>query len=42
MKIGNRLRSLRKQRGYSLVQLANLIGVSKTTLSNYEIIQVLK
>lgn len=36
MKIGNRLRSLRKQRGYSLVQLANLIGVSKTTLSNYE------
>lgn len=35
-RIGNRLKTLREQRGYSQEKLANLIGVSRSTLSNYE------
>jgi len=36
VRLGNRLKTLRKQRGYSQEQLANLIGVSRSTLSRYE------
>lgn len=36
MKIGNRLKTLRKQKGYSQKYLAGLLGVSRSTLSNYE------
>ena len=35
-RIGNRLKTSREQRGYSQEKLANLIGVSRSTLSNYE------
>ena len=36
MRIGNRLKTLREQRGYTQEHLAKLIGVSKSTLSRYE------
>lgn len=36
VRLGNRLKTLREQRGYSQEKLAKLIGVSRSTLSNYE------
>jgi transcriptional regulator with XRE-family HTH domain len=34
--IGKKIRSLRQQNGLSQVSLADIIGVSKSTMSNYE------
>ena len=36
MNIGNRIRSLREDNGYTLTEFANKIGVSKQTLYKYE------
>jgi len=36
MTFGERLRELRKARGYTQEQLANKIGVAKTTITGYE------
>ncbi len=36
MKIGNRLKTLRKQKSYSQKYLASLLDVSRSTLSNNE------
>ncbi|BCJ93616.1 hypothetical protein acsn021_11850 [Anaerocolumna cellulosilytica] len=36
MDIGKKIRSLRQQNGLSQVSLADIIGVSKSTMSNYE------
>jgi len=37
MKIGNRLKALREERGLRQVDLANAIGVALTTISGYEL-----
>lgn len=34
--IGKKIRSLRQQKGLSQIDLAKIIGVSKSTMSNYE------
>ena len=34
--IGQRIRAARKQRGYSQMKLANLVGISNRTISMYE------
>ena len=36
MTFGDRLRQLRKTSGYTQEQLANIIGVAKTTINGYE------
>ena len=35
--IGRRIRQLRKQRGFTQKQLANMLGISGATVSGYEI-----
>lgn len=37
MKIGDRLKALREERGIRQVDLANAIGVALTTISGYEL-----
>lgn len=37
MKIGNRLKSLREERGLKQIDVANAIGVALTTISGYEL-----
>ena len=36
IKIGNRIRQLRLEKGYSQKEMAALAGISYTTYSNYE------
>ena len=37
MKIGEKIRIARKQKGYSQYELADKIGVNRSTIANYEI-----